>query len=171
MLALACAAAVSGCAHELPPEALELLDSGRVACQNGQYAAAVERMDRFLAAHEDADRAGEAYYYRGLARYRLGRYEVARADLDTALDEADDERVALAARVALGDLAYDTGDIAQAERRYREAADQIDPGEPLADHVRYRLGCVLQRQGRWEEAALHFRRVVHYFTDSELARR
>ncbi|MBS3733546.1 MAG: tetratricopeptide repeat protein [Phycisphaerae bacterium] len=166
-----CVVGVVGCTPKLPPEAVATLRAGRTAYEDGDDRATIQRMDAFLAAHGTSERAGEAHYYRGLARYRLKKYDAARADLQAALDETDDERTHLAAQVALADLAYDLGRLDEAQRRYAEALEATEPGRPPDGHVRYRLGCVLQRRGKWNDAALQFRRVMHYDPDGELARR
>ncbi len=163
--------AAGGCATELSPEAKQQLAVGKAAYETDDDRQAVATLDRFLEAHGDAREAAQAYYYRGLARYRMERYGPARADLAEALDRARDDELRLFARIALADLAYDTGDMSTARERYEQALDAIEPGEAPADHVHYRLGRVLQRQGRWDDAELHFRRVVHYFPAGELARR
>ena len=169
---VSCAA---GCNGRLSQEAERLLDAGKLAYQSGDDGGAVRTMDLFLKDNAGSRRAEEAYYYRGLAKYRMRNLGAARADFQEALDRARSDAVKAAAMIALGDLAYDTNDLAVAEKMYadvlkRMEAEKISDKAP-ADHVYYRLGCTLQRQGRWYEADSHFDRVMYLFAGTELARR
>ena len=165
------AAGAAGCNGRLTPEAERLLSDGIAAYKGGDDARAVRSMDLFLRDHAASKRADEAYYYRGLAKYRSKNLAGAKADFQQALDRTREEAIRVGAKVALGDLAYDTGDMAAAEKAYMDALKDIERGEPPSDHVHYRLGRALQRQGRWREADSHFDLVVFLFEGTELARR
>jgi tetratricopeptide (TPR) repeat protein len=164
-------AALAGCNAQLTPEARRLLQAGKLAYEKGEDRQAVRHLDAFLADNARSRRADEALYYRGLARYRLGELPAAREDLAAALDRTRHKTLRLGARVALGDLAYDSDDMPGAEAHYRSALEDAQEREPPLDHVHYRLGSVLQRQGRWADADLHFDRVIYLFEGSELAQR
>ena len=75
------------------------------------------------------------------------------------------------AALALGDLAWDAEDMPTAADRYRTAVDNMNASVRPADHAAYRLGCALQRLGRWEDADLQFSRVMELFPSEELAER
>jgi tetratricopeptide (TPR) repeat protein len=160
---------VIGCNAQMPPQARQLLTAGLEAYEAGDDDTAVARMDEFLGQYPRVRGAEQAYYLRGVAHYRQGRLEAARADLNEAIGRADDTVLRSKARVALGDLAYDEGDMALAENLYRQALADLARGEAPADHARYRLGCVLQRQGRWAEADQQFNRLIYVFEQSPFA--
>lgn len=163
--------AVGGCNGPLTAEARELLLSGYAAYERGDDRATVSRMDEFLATNDRSDRSDEAYYLRGLARYRLNDRDGARADLNEAVGRTGHKSLRARAMIALGELAYEGGDMAFAENMYRQALADMDRDDAHAARVRYRLGCILQRQGRWPEADGQFNRLIYQFGDSELATR
>ncbi|MHC4983881.1 MAG: tetratricopeptide repeat protein [Planctomycetota bacterium] len=165
---IVCAA---GCAGELTPEAKKLLADGKLAYERGDDGVAVANMDLFLKDHARSKRADEAYYYRGLAKYRMRELVEAKADFRQALERSRSKAVSVGARVALGDLAYDTNDHTTAEQMYTKLLDMVDADKKPADHVYYRLGCTLQRQGRWDQADQYFDKVIYLFDGTELARR
>ncbi len=165
---------IVGCNSRLSPEAEKLLASGKLAYNNGDDRGVVRKMDVFLKDNDRSRRSDEAYYYRGLARYRMGNLPGAKADMRESLDRTRHKSVRVGALVALGDLAYDMDDVAAAERMYSDALKELGDdkhGKKPADHAHYRLGTVLQRRGRWDEADAHFDRVIYLFKDSELAKR
>jgi len=168
---LAVASALAGCDGQLTPQAVELLEAGKEDYRGGQHRSAVEKLDAFLEEHSRSDRADEACYYRGLARYGLGDLSGAAADFEAAIDRADNPEVAIGARVARGDVAYERSNLDLAAEMYRAALEDIERGQKPEDHARYRLGCVLQRQGKWLEADVEFDRVIYLFPDTDLAER
>jgi len=162
--------AVLGCANTPSPQAKELLTGGSQAFSRGDYAVAVEKTDAFLRDNSAKIGADEAYFIRGLAKYNLKDLPGARSDLNEALNRTKLKQVRVQSLVALGDIAWDLDDMALAERHYRQALDDIEDGKAPSDHARYRLGCVLQRRGAWDDADLQFSRVVHFFGTSELGK-
>ncbi len=160
-----------GCNGQLTPQAKDLLRQGYDAYGRGADSETIQRMDAFLRQNSRSNRADEAYYLRGLARYRQGDRPGAQADLNEALSQTERKDIRVGARLALGELAYEDGEMALAENAYRQALADIEAGQKPADRVYYRLGCILQRQGRWRDASGQFRRLRHHFADSELAGR
>ena len=168
---LCLAGGVLGCNGQLNPQAKDLLRSGYDMYGRGDDRETVRRMDAFLQENGRSSRADEGYYLRGLAKYRLGDRPGAEADLNEALGRTERKDIRVGARFALGEMAYEDGDMALAENAYRQALADIEPGQKSAERVYYRLGCILQRQGRWRDASGQFRRLRHHFVDSELAKR
>jgi len=160
----------SGCGGPLSPQARQLLQESYDVFQEGDYQAAIVKLDTFLADNAGSSRADEAYYLRGLARRRTDDQAGAKADLNLAIAATQNKELRAKALVALGDLAYEGDDMALAENMYRQALADIQQGRRPSDHAHYRLGSVLQRQGRWTEADVQFDRVVHLFGDSKLGR-
>jgi len=165
---LACAA---GCNGQLTPQGRQLLNRASASLSRGDYGATLADMDRFLHEHGSSRAAGRAHYLRGKARLGLNDRKGARKDLAEALDRSRERDVRINAGLALGDLAFEEGHMATAEQMYRDVISEAETGKPPLDHARYRLGCVLQRRGKWLAADLQFNRVVEYFPGTELARR
>lgn len=164
------AAMAAGCGGEISPQARQALQNGYDAYRGGDDAAAVRILDEFILWNNDTARTAEAYYLRGLARYRLKQTDTAGKDFQAAAEKATEPSVRAHAMAALGDLAYDRDDALQAERLYRQALADTPRGTSPADQAHYRLGCLLQQQGRWAEADLQFSRVMYLFKESPLAR-
>ena len=161
-----------GCNEQaLSPEALAMLRSGISAYAEGDDRTTVERMDAFLADHNRGRRADEAFYYRGLANYRRGEREEAREDFAAALDRTRNPDLRCRARLSLGDVAYDAGDMDVAEQMYRESLAELDRSLPPTDHALYRLGASLQRMGEWPEADDYFSELIGNFPGSTFAAR
>jgi tetratricopeptide (TPR) repeat protein len=135
------------------------------------YAGTIEKANRFLLEFGGTREAGRAYYLRGKAKLSLSRTTEAKMDLQDAVSRSGNADVRANARLALGQMAFDNGQMVLAEDLYRKAVADIEVGKPPGDHARYRLGCVLQRRGLWSQAELEFRQVVEYFANTELARR
>ncbi len=170
VLTACCAVLISGCSAPLTPEGRRCLQAGHDAYVRGDDQQAIRATTRFLHMHARIEEAGEAYYIRGLARCRANRDQLGKADLAAALNVTRRKDVMALAHARLGSLAYDGGDMAEAEARYRAALKVASPDAPPADQAMYRLGCVLQRLGRWEEADSQFDRLMHTFRATKLAR-
>ncbi len=165
------AALAGGCAGTVSPEGKKLLLAANSAYQSGDDAAAAQAASRFLQMHPQAEEAGEAHYIRGMSELRQGQEAAGRADLLSALRFAKRKDLIALAHAKLGELAYDAGNMAQAETQYRAVLPNTPAGAPPADEAMYRLGCILQRQGRWGEADRFFDKVIHLFDGTELAKR
>jgi len=150
---------------------MELLRAGYASYERGDDAGTVRATGEFLAQNERSSRADEAYYLRGLAKYRMKDSAGAKSDLNQALSRTQRSDVRLGGWVALGELAYENDDIEFSENAYRQALTDAEPSRSPADRIHYRLGCILQRQGRWKEADGQFNRLIELFGDSELAKR
>jgi len=168
------AAGAAGCTPGVSEQGKKLCDSALASFEKGDYPATVRDMDAFLKDNASSNIAGRAYYLRGLARYRMGtppHRQAASDDFRKALAKTRDSVVRANSHTALGDVAWEAGDLGEAEKMYRQALAYCEQNAPPADHAYYRLGCVLQRLGRWLDADLLFNRVVEFFPDSEFAAR
>ena len=128
-------------------------------------------MNQFLADNLRAKQTDEAYYFRGLARYRTKDLPGATADFHQVVTKTSSPQLKAMAYKGIADMAYDREDMALAESMYRNALSGLKDSERPADEVHYRLGRALQRLGRWEEADLQFSKVIGLFKGSELALR
>jgi len=169
--AAALAGSTLGCDGPVSPEGRRLLQAGHAAYLRGEDAAAEEATTRFLQLHPRLEESAEAYYIRGLARCREGRVQAGKEDLSAALRLGRRPDLLARAHLALGNLAYDAGRLDQAWTHYRAVLDNVAAGSAPADQAMFRLGSILQRQGRWDEADHYFYRVMHLFDGMELARR
>ena len=160
----------AGCDGTLGPQGKELLSAGSAAFHRAEYEDSVRYLDTFLKDHGKSRGADEAYFVRGLAKYKLKDRPGAASDLKEALNRTKLDHIRVHALNALGDLAWDRNDMALAESMYRQALANVKEDQRPADHSHYRLGCVLQRQGAWDDADLQFDRVIHFFGNSELGK-
>ena len=171
LAALPLLAMLAGCPQKIRPEAEHLLVTGREAYDRGDDASAIRDTSAFLAEYPNASLSDVAYYLRGLARLRQKEAASAREDLKAAATRSRRRDLRIGALKALGDLAFDDGDMDWAITLYGEELGELGPTERPGEEVRYRLGCALQHRGHWNEADQHFDRVVHAFAGTEAARR
>ena len=113
--------------------------------------------------------AAEKYYIRGLAREKAGDIGGAKADWLTCIGGKGCDRARGHAMLALGDLCYQAGDVDGAQRRYRQCIALVGPESKASEQAHYRLGHLLQRQGRWADATEVFGRLVRLFARTKLA--
>lgn len=164
--------ALAGCTGGgLSPQGQSQLASALASYQADDNAAAVRHADAVLTETTRGPGAMQAYYLRGMALYRQKNYDQARGDLEVVVARSDDDALLGRSLDGLGEIAYRQGEDLQAVDDFRRALKHIDETKPPADHTHYRLGCALQRLGRWNEADLHFQRVMYHFPQGELARR
>ncbi len=169
-LAIATSVAVlGGCESTLTPQARGLLQSAEISLADRQYSQTVQYADQFLRSNSHSTEASKAYYLRGRAKAMTRDSEGARADLQTAINMGGDKDTLAGSHNAMGDLAYWSGDMALAENMYRKALGNIAPHTRHGGHANYRLGCVLQRQGRWAEADVAFNKVIFHLPGADLA--
>ena len=159
-----------GCNGPLTPQAKELLQSGYDLYAAGDDKSTIQNMDKFLLDNPNSSRSDEAYYLRGLARTRTINLPEARDDLTAAISETNNPELRAKAMVALGDMAYDSNDMALAEKMYRQSLEDALDGDKKTAHAHFRLGCVLQRLGRWKEADVQLDRTVYLLSNSELGK-
>lgn len=161
---------LAGCQEQLTPQAEGALRAGADAYYHNDDANTVAQMSLFLDAHPKSPRACEAYYYRGRARYRLGDVPACRSDMEQALALTKDASLRASAAIVEADADFDSGNLVLAEQMYRLALNNLDAAAKPADHVLFRLGEALQRQGKWAAADLQFDRLRYLFPNSDVAR-
>jgi tetratricopeptide (TPR) repeat protein len=161
----------AGCGGATPQQGRSLLRESQNSLSRRDYSDTIKKTDRFLREYGGTSEAGRAYYLRGKAKLSLSNIAGAKSDLQEAVSRSDNRDVRANSRLALGQMAFDSGQMPQAEELYRDAVADITVGKAPGDHAHYRLGCVLQRRGLWRQAELEFRQVIEYFANTELARR
>ncbi len=165
------AALSAGCNTAISPEAKGYLRSADTAFRRGDDQVAIKATSQFIRMYPRLEEAGEAYYIRGLARCREEQISAGKDDLRIALTLTKRKDLVALVHCRLGDMSYQSGEMAASEKHYRTALENVRPGAPPADEAMYRLGCILQREGRWREADLFFSKVVHFFEGTALAGR
>lgn len=160
-----------GCTRHLSLTARALLHSGNEAYKKGNYQTTVTKMDAFVEEAGRSRRAGEGYYLRALAKLKLSDTKGAKGDFSQAARRSDDREIRAHSFNALGDMAWNEGDMDRAGKYYAGALESTDRGRKPSDHSHYRLGCVFQRQGRWLDADLQFSRLDYFFRGTKLAMR
>ena len=165
------AALSAGCNTVVSPEAKGYLQTADTSFRHENNKAAIESSSRFIQMYPRLEESGEAYYIRGLARCREGQISAGKDDLQIALTLTKRKDLVALVHCRLGDMSYQSGEMATSEKHYRTALEYVRHGAPPADEAMYRLGCILQREGRWGEADLFFSKVVHFFDGTALAER
>ncbi len=168
---LLCVAVAGGCDGTVSPEGARLLQESDLAYRRADDASTVELTSRFLELHPRLRQSAEAYYLRGLARKRQGRTDQAKDDFQAAVSLSGRVDLLARAHLSLGEIAFEAGDMAKAQEHYAEIVEINPSAAPPSDQALYRLGSILQRQGKWRQADARFMRLIRLFDGSELARR
>ena len=155
-----------GCS-QLPPEAIQLLESAKRCYDAQRYDQAVANLDKFLAIYGTGQPAAEARYIRGLSLVKKGQLRRGRADLERTLAASKCPELMAKAHVAVGSLDWADGRTDAAVEHYRQALDGLED-RPPKDVVLYRLGTELQRQGQWAQARRHFAEIIDRYQHSKV---
>jgi tetratricopeptide (TPR) repeat protein len=159
-----------GCAEApITPADHRNLDSAVRSYDAGDDAQTIKNANAVLMKHTSGDMAMQAYYLRGMAHFRLGDNSAATNDLKIVIRNAPNEELSLRAKDALGELAYRNDELELAEKYFKDVVEEIPQAKRPADHARFRLGCILQKQGKWPQADLYFQRVIYLFPKGNLA--
>lgn len=151
-------------------QAKEHLDSGLRAYRAGDNRQAIVQANTVLSGGSQGSLAMQAYYLRGMAWYRLKDFDKARSDLEHVDRSSTNVQLRIRSLDSLGEIAYRRDDMLRAESYFGQVGKLTERGQKPADHAHYRLGCVLQRLGRWQEADVHFQRVIFLFKPSALTK-
>ncbi len=170
-LALALAAApvaatmLPACVGRLPPPGVQMLQQVDQTYRRGDFYGTVTRANEFLAVYGGVEAAGEAYYLRGLAYANLNDRARAQKDFEAALRSASRSDLGPLAEIALGNLAYEQGSLAEAAGHYLRVVEKL-PNEGPKDEVLYRLGKSCAYLGDWPAARQWFAQLLHLFPGS-----
>ncbi len=176
VLCVAGMSAAVGCTGSAGPRARSQLNAGIASYNSGDCRDTVRQMDAFLQSSARTREADQAYYMRGLARYELAgsdrrQLQAARSDLQEALSRSGSKELSSKAALTLGDVTFDLADMSMAQDMYSSSLERLDAQSPHRAHALYRLGCVLQRQGQWQQADKQFQAVQFEFPASPEAAR
>lgn len=165
------ALAAGGCVQDAPPEALARLADASKAYNRGDDERAIRLTSEFLSAHDRTLRADEAYYLRGMARFRQKDLDGAREDLNEAVRRTNDPLLRGQSLVQLGEISFARDDLESAERMFDQALSTLPRRHESAGLARYRMGSLYQRQGQWEDADVQFNHVIYLMGESAIADR
>ncbi|NOT01906.1 MAG: tetratricopeptide repeat protein, partial [Phycisphaerales bacterium] len=130
----------------------------------GAYADAGNGFEAFLTRYGGDERAEDARFRLGMARFRTGQHESAEAVLTEFAKGKDTAEPRRAALSALGTMAFERGDWSRAARHLD---DYLATGAAAgADDVLLKLGLCRERLGRHDEAIAAFDRLLEQFAES-----
>ena len=158
-----------GCSEgTISPQAKEQLDSGLRAYRAGDNRQAIAQANTVLSGGSQGSLEMQAYYLRGMAWYRLKDFDQAQSDLEQVDRRSKNVKLRIRAMDSLGEIAYRRDDMLRAESYFGQVIELAERGQKPVDHAQYRLGCVLQRLGKWQEADTHFQRVIFLFRSHQV---
>ncbi|NQU76671.1 MAG: SPOR domain-containing protein [Planctomycetes bacterium] len=160
---------LAGCGGAVPPSSSAILRAGLDAYKQGDDAAAIDRMDRFISLHAKSQQAGEAHYVRALARSRRGDLPGAKSDFSYAVTLTRRNDLTGLANLGMALLAEQGSNDDEAKRYYLAALQALPQGAAGGDEALFRLACLLQRHGQWLEADRYFDRLVLLYGNGDLA--
>jgi len=156
----------TGCVGMLTPANKERVAQAEDAYAQGEDGEVVNLTSELLQRQWLGRGVIHARYLRGQALMRMGEGDSAVADLQQVLRRADDPAWRATAANALGELALEQHKPDEAIALFNQAVGFVEPGTPPLDNVRFHLGKLYQRQGKWEAADLNFQRLIFTFPDS-----
>ena len=136
--------------------------------QRADWAASATTLAELAAKHADFPGLVEAELWRGRALARQAQRRAARQALE-GVTTRNKGALAAAARVELGRLAEEEGDLESALAEYLKVAVLYADPDAVSEAL-FRAGDVLARQGDKERAAAQFRDVISRFPDSTWAK-
>jgi tetratricopeptide (TPR) repeat protein len=158
---------LSGCATLPPAERQSLIEAARMY-EQGQAAAAVQRLDPIITHYGQVPETAEAYYVRALCRIESRSLPGAKQDLEQARGLSQRRDLTARVEASLATMAYQEGDFARAADLYASAMPEL-PDRPPKDQMLYHAGVCLRRAGRWDDAALKFGQILWKFRDRPIA--
>lgn len=131
---------------------------GDLLFRGGSYFAAVDELERLIAARPPAALAAQAEYLAARATYRRGWRREGRERLLAVADRYPGTASALRALSLLADLYEGANNVEEARAIYERITEQY-AGSRTAPRVRYRLGILAFLEGDYKTARKHFDRL------------
>lgn len=168
-LLLTCAAGLmaASCATTDPKSLQAGFD--KYAAQKPEEAEVVA--DTYIRTSPNAGDIDQAYYLRGISRMTRGNRAAAAKDLQTAIGKTTRADLRSKAYRALGDIAFDQQQWADALKNYQLGLDNSTLAPAAATYLNYRIGVALQSQGLWRDGEPWFAKVVAANNDAALGDR
>jgi tetratricopeptide (TPR) repeat protein len=136
-----------------------------------QFAEAQTIAEDYIRDNPNAADLDQAYYLRGISRMTLGNRIGAVSDLRTAITKTTRADLRSKAYRALGDIAFDQQQWADAIKNYELGLDNLNLAPTAVTYFNYRIGAALQCQGEWTKATPWFTKVVDAHNDAALTDR
>jgi tetratricopeptide (TPR) repeat protein len=162
-----CLLITAGCATLPPNERQQLIDASRQYA-TGQTTPAMRTTDRLIRDYGRTAEIGEAYYIRGLCRFKAQQRQAAAADFEKAIDKSKRPELIARSRASLAAVAFENGDWSRAAELYGQSVEML-PDVPPNDAVLFSAGLAMQRAGDWREARFQFARILNRFRSRPLA--
>lgn len=167
LAAVFCAA---GCEFGIwPDSAQKSLVAANDAYRNDKYSVTVEEASKAMKAGAASQKSYEAQYLRGMASLKLGKDRQAEEDLLNVARRAKNLDLQARASDSLAEVYFQQNRLSPAEKMLKEVISNTMPEQQPYDHAQYRLGCIAQRQGRWQDADVHLQKVIFLFPKSNYA--
>ncbi len=144
-----------------------LFRSGLLHCQRARWPAGEQELKRLLAEFPKFENALEARLWLGRAEAQRKDFAQARATLD-AVASADKGMLGAQARLSLGELALDSGDLAGALSMFLRVAVLYSDVELIAQ-ANWGAGRAFERSGEPDKAAQSYRELLTKAPKSPLA--
>jgi len=157
----------SGCAS-LGPSERQVLTEAATMYGRGQTTAAKAKLDPVIRDFYQAIEISEAYYVRGLCRFKDRELRASSEDFELAIKKTNRRDLAARCHASLATIAYQRADWPRAADLYEKALADL-PNQPPTDAIRYAAGTAMQRCGRWRKAKLQFGRILLDFRQSPIA--
>jgi len=152
-----------------PDSAQKSLTAANDAYRADNYSLTVDEASKAMKSGSASQKAYEAQYLRGMAMLKLGKTGQAEDDLQNVSKRAKNLDLQVRAMDSLAEVYYQQSRFAPAERMFKDVIDNTMPEKQPCDHAQYRLGCIAQRLGRWQEADVHLQKVIFLFPNSNYA--
>jgi tetratricopeptide (TPR) repeat protein len=161
---------LGGCEFGIwPDSAQKSLIAANDAYKNENYNLTVEETSRAMKSGSASQKSYEAQYLRGMAMLKLDKTQQAEDDLLKVSKRAKNLDLQVRAADSLAEVYYQQNRLAPAENLLKEVVSSTMPEKQPSDHAQYRLGCIAQKQGRWQEADVHLQKVIFLFPNSNYA--
>lgn len=157
----------AGCAS-LPAHERQIVVQAAASYTRGDLAAATAQLDRIIRNYDTTPEVAEAYYLRGLCRWKSQQPSAASQDFERGIAKSRREDLTAHCRAALAAMAFERSDWERAADLYAKALPHIPDAVPT-DEILYAAGLAMQRAGRWKEAATQYRRILWKFPNRPVA--
>jgi tetratricopeptide (TPR) repeat protein len=156
-----------GCASLPPLERQQLMDASR-QYSAGDTASATGTLDRIIRDYGQTAEIAEAYYIRGLCRFKARQTKAAAEDFERGISKSKRADLTARCRASLAAIEFEKGDWKSAADLYGQAVGGLPDVAPT-DAVLLEAGIAMQRAGKWRDADTQFARILHRFRNRPVA--
>jgi TolA-binding protein len=156
-----------GCVSLPPLERQQLMKASR-DYSAGDTASATSTLDRIIRDYGQTAEIAEAYYIRGLCRFKTRKTKAAAVDFEHGISKSKRSDLTARCRASLAAIEFEKGDWKRAADLYAEAVGGLPDVAPT-DVVLLGAGIAMQRAGKWREADTQFARILNRFRNRPAA--